>query len=114
MSVLPGKGDPDALDVAGQRGIGKPESGDSGPARPSDTKLGMKGISQRTVLGGIVVPQGGRGPFKDGQGGMPLGKLSSTGDRVRKHVYGPGGGEAGRWATCKRMDPVSRYVISGA
>lgn len=53
--------------------MGKPESGDSGPARPPDTKLGMKGISQRTVLGGIVVPQGGRGPFKMDKVGCHLG-----------------------------------------
>lgn len=70
MSVLPGKGD---VDVAGQRGMGKPESGDSGPAWPSDTKLRMKDISQRTVLGGIVVPWGERGPFKMDEVGCHLG-----------------------------------------
>lgn len=61
MSVLPGKGD---VDVTGQREMGKPESGDSGPAWSSGTKLGMKGIPQRTVLAGIEVPHGRRGPFK--------------------------------------------------
>lgn len=46
-----------------QYGVGKPESGDSGPAWPSDTKVEEDGIPQRTILGGAVVLQHARGPL---------------------------------------------------
>lgn len=45
-----------------QDGMGKPESGDSGPAWPSDMKVEEDVIPQRTILGGAVVLQHGRGP----------------------------------------------------
>lgn len=72
--MLPGTGE---VDVAGQHGMEKPESRDNGPAWPSDTKLGMGDISQRTVLGGTEVPQSGRGPLKMEEVGCHLGSSSA-------------------------------------